>query len=122
MTYMAQDWTGARETRFTVPDMHCAGCIAKIERLLPEQRGVRAARVNFSARSVTVVHDEDTDEPELIRAFDAIGFDAQPREDMTAAVARTDALRRAAQRKRISPFTSAPATTRRNRHAMMKAS
>ena len=33
MTYQPseQDWTAVpAETRFAVPDMHCAGCIAKV--------------------------------------------------------------------------------------------
>lgn len=68
---------GAVETRFAVPDMHCAGCIAKIERLLPQQPGVRAARVNFSSRTVAVSHGPTLSEPDLIRAFDSIGFEAQ---------------------------------------------
>ncbi|MBO9575368.1 MAG: cadmium-translocating P-type ATPase [Sphingobium sp.] len=72
------DWTQARvETRLAVPSMHCAGCIAKIERLLPRQPGISAARVNFSAKTVLVTHDSALAEPHLVRAFDAIGFDAQ---------------------------------------------
>ncbi|OJY70045.1 MAG: nitrogen fixation protein FixI [Sphingobium sp. 66-54] len=80
MTYEPTDerWTGEPvETRFAVPDMHCAGCIAKIERLLPQQPGVRGARVNFSTRTVAVSHGPALSEPELIRAFDSIGFEAQ---------------------------------------------
>jgi len=65
------------ETRFAVPDMHCAGCIAKIERLLPGQPGISGARVNFSSRTVVVNHDAALAEPDLIRAFDTIGFAAQ---------------------------------------------
>ena len=34
-------------TRFTVPGMRCAGCIAKIERELPRVDGIIAARANF---------------------------------------------------------------------------
>ena len=50
-----QDWAAASvETRFAVPDMHCAGCIAKIERMLPQQPGITGARVNFSSRTVAV--------------------------------------------------------------------
>src|SRR5690606_7975365 len=64
------------ETRFAVPDMHCAGCIAKIERLLPAQPGISGARVNFSSRTVVVNHDAALAEPDLIRAFDTIGFAA----------------------------------------------
>ena len=76
--------TGRKETRFAVPDMHCAGCISKIERTLPLQPGIRSARVNFSAKTVIVGHDPGMAEPDLTRAFDAIGFDAQPLHNASA--------------------------------------
>lgn len=76
---LTADWRDRSvETRFAVPDMHCAGCIAKIERALPLQPGISGARVNFSARTVTVDHASNLAEPDLLRAFDAIGFEAQP--------------------------------------------
>jgi Cu2+-exporting ATPase len=74
-----EEWTnGAVETRFAVPDMHCAACISKIERMLPLQPGIAAARVNFSGKTVSVSHAPELNEPDLVRAFDAIGYDAQP--------------------------------------------
>jgi Cu2+-exporting ATPase len=96
MSYIApeQDWTrGPIETRFAVPDMHCAGCIAKIEQMLPRQLGIRSARVNFSAKTVAVTHAPTLNEPDLLRAFDAIGFEAQPLHN-EAAVERSAALKR----------------------------
>ena len=46
----------AIDSRFTVPGMRCAGCIAQIERGLNCRgaRRARAARVNFSAKRVAV--------------------------------------------------------------------
>jgi Cu2+-exporting ATPase len=96
MTYLApdQDWAkGPVETRFAVPDMHCAGCIAKIERMLPLQPGIGAARVNFSGKTVMVAHADGLAEPDIIRAFDAIGFEAQPLHS-AASAARSVALKR----------------------------
>jgi len=71
----------SRGTRFTVPGMRCAGCIAKIERELPKQDGIRAARVNFSAKRVAIEHDPAMDEDALSRALLKLGFEAQPIED-----------------------------------------
>lgn len=96
MSYLdpGEDWTGGPvETRFAVPDMHCAGCIAKIERMLPQQPGISAARVNFSGKTVTVAHADDLAEPDILRAFDAIGFEAQPLHD-AAAAERSASLKR----------------------------
>ena len=44
-------------TVLVVPGMHCAGCMAKVERALGAVPGVVAARVNLTARQVRVEHD-----------------------------------------------------------------
>lgn len=66
------------DTRLTVPGMRCAGCIGKIERGLSEMEGVDSARVNLTARRVTVRHCDDVDEDRLIGALRGLGFEAQP--------------------------------------------
>jgi len=68
---------GLVDSRFTVPGMRCAGCIAKIERGLQEIDGIEAARVNFSAKRVAVRHDRKFDAEELVAAIGRIGFEAQ---------------------------------------------
>lgn len=59
--------------------MHCAGCMSKVERALGELPGVAAARVNLSARTVSVDHESRVDARALVAALDGIGFEAQPR-------------------------------------------
>ena len=66
------------ETRLTVPGMRCAGCIATIERGLLTLNGVASARVNLSARRVTVSHDQRLNEDCLVDELGRLGFDAQP--------------------------------------------
>ncbi len=66
------------DSRFTVPGMRCAGCIAKIERGLAEMPGVEAARVNFSAKRVAVRHEGFLAEDELVGRLRQLGFEAQP--------------------------------------------
>ena len=78
-----------RDTRFTVPAIRCAGCIAKIERELPQVSGVEAARVNFSAKRVAIRHSSSLDDGDLIQALREIGFEAQPVSDNP--LARDDA-------------------------------
>ena len=80
---LAPDAIAPREfadTRFTVPGMRCAGCIAKIERGLQEVDGVEAARVNFSAKRVAVRHDMALDADALVAAIEKLGFEAQAAE------------------------------------------
>ncbi|WP_432201904.1 heavy metal translocating P-type ATPase [Erythrobacter sp. W53] len=81
------------DTRFTVPGIRCAGCIAKIERELAKVSDVEAARVNFSAKRVAVRHAPSVDEGALIEAFAKIGFEAQPSADNPVAKDEKEAKR-----------------------------
>lgn len=78
------------QTRLTVPGMRCAGCIAKVERGLLAIDGVAAARVNLSAKRVTVEHAADLDDLALVDALDRLGFEAQAIEAPTAEFAPQD--------------------------------
>lgn len=69
------------DSRFTVPGMRCAGCIAKIERGLAEIDGVESARVNFSSKRVAVRHNVALSEADIVSALATIGFEAQPAAD-----------------------------------------
>ena len=69
------------ESQFVVPSLHCAGCIAKIENGLARIDGIASARVNMSAKRVTVRHDPAMEPPALKAAFVALGFDAEPLAD-----------------------------------------
>ncbi len=66
------------ETLFSVPGMRCAGCIAKLEDGLPKAHGIIAARVNFTAKRVTLTHVPEMKLPDLQQAIAALGFEAQP--------------------------------------------
>ena len=69
------------ESQFVVPSLHCAGCIAKIENGLARIDGIASARVNMSAKRVTVRHDPAMEPPALKAAIVALGFDAEPLAD-----------------------------------------
>ena len=43
------------KTEFVVPDMHCGGCIRKIEHELAKMSGIEQVRANLSFRSVSVI-------------------------------------------------------------------
>ncbi len=74
------------EALFSVPGMHCAGCIAKIERGLAATPGIDSARVNFTAKRVSISHDQGLTVPDLVAAIGRLGFDAQPVLDPTTLV------------------------------------
>ncbi|MFZ5610543.1 MAG: heavy metal translocating P-type ATPase [Pseudomonadota bacterium] len=62
---------------FVVPDMHCAGCMAKIEAGLGALAGVSHARANLSTRRVHVAFDPAAwDEGRLLARLEGLGFKA----------------------------------------------
>lgn len=66
------------ETHFVVPGIRCAGCISKLEQGLPQNSGIAAARVNFTAKRIAVSHLPETSIPDIQRAIAALGFESQP--------------------------------------------
>ncbi len=74
------------EALFSVPGMHCAGCIAKIERGLAATPGIDSARVNFTAKRVSISHDQGLTVPDLVATIGRLGFEAQPVLDPTTLV------------------------------------
>ena len=81
MTALARPIAQAPQTSTTlvVPSMHCAGCMAKVERGLEQVAGVTSARVNLTARQVQVEHEPDVATPTLVDALTLVGFASQPR-------------------------------------------
>eukprot|EP01037_Dinobryon_pediforme_P007849 gene7849-7916_t len=73
-------------TVLIVPAMHCAGCMARIERTLGAMPGVASARVNLTARQVAVAHEARVAVPDLVAALATVGFAAQPRLDLAEPV------------------------------------
>ncbi|MBJ6125628.1 cation-translocating P-type ATPase [Microvirga splendida] len=68
---------GTRQTDLSVPGVHCAACIAAVERTLRKLPGIEAARVNLSMKRVAVTwRTPDGTPPDLIGALRGIGYEA----------------------------------------------
>ena len=64
---------------FLVPEMHCAGCLSKIERTLAAQTGVSAARANLTSHRVGVEFDATAGSPDaMLSAIEGLGYTARP--------------------------------------------
>ena len=64
---------------FAVQGVHCAGCLAKIERAVTALPGAPTARVNFASRRLRVSWDgEDFDTARIAPTLAALGFRARP--------------------------------------------
>ncbi len=67
----------------SVPDMHCAGCMGKVEKALTALNDVASARTNLSTRRVKITWKNDNLTPEkLIEHLAATGYSAQTIDDM----------------------------------------
>ncbi|WP_426127376.1 heavy metal translocating P-type ATPase [Pararhizobium sp. PWRC1-1] len=66
---------GLRQTNLSVPDVHCAACIGKIERALGKLAGVENARVNLSTRRVSIRW-RDGAVPDFCGALYRLGYPA----------------------------------------------
>ncbi|MCC6947359.1 MAG: cadmium-translocating P-type ATPase [Bradyrhizobiaceae bacterium] len=70
---------GACEMQLAVEGVHCAGCMAKIERTLGTMPGVTNARLNFTNRRLTVDWRKGEVEPgAIVEKLETIGYRAHP--------------------------------------------
>ena len=65
---------GPAAVSLSLPTVHCAACIARVEKELNAMPGVREARVNLSLKRARV--DGDADPAEMIERLNAIGYEA----------------------------------------------
>lgn len=69
----------AGATGFMVDNVHCGGCLRKIEREIGKLRGVEQARLNLTTRRLTVVGAGAADiVDEVIKTLDRLGYPARP--------------------------------------------
>ncbi|SLN36283.1 heavy metal translocating P-type ATPase [Oceanibacterium hippocampi] len=72
---------GLRQNDLSVPDMHCGGCIRKVEQALNALDGVERARVNLTEKRVSVAWRDTAGPPPLFDALGRIGFRAHLADD-----------------------------------------
>ncbi|MGZ8360655.1 MAG: heavy metal translocating P-type ATPase, partial [Allosphingosinicella sp.] len=66
---------GLRQTDLSVPDIHCGGCIRKIETAFGALPGVAHARVNLSTRRVSITWRPAPAPPPLRETLSALGYE-----------------------------------------------
>lgn len=65
--------------RLSLPDIHCGGCVSRIERALNARDDVIGARVNLTLRQASVtLKDAESDPLPVITALKALGYSATP--------------------------------------------
>ena len=85
-----------RRFELALPSIHCAACIAGVERILDAEPGVAAARVNLTLKRVSVTaEDLPGIGDRLVNALSDRGYDARPLDSAALEATRTDAEGRA---------------------------
>lgn len=69
--------TDARHLSYSVPTIHCAGCIARIEKNVGSLAGVRSARVNLSQKRLLVDADGGLQD-QILDRLAGLGYEAYP--------------------------------------------
>jgi Cu2+-exporting ATPase len=75
--FLGHEATGSATLELLVPGARCAACMAKIERGLAAQPGVKQARLNLTAHKLSVTFDGPKGDPtRIIAALDDLGYRA----------------------------------------------
>ena len=80
---IARDAAG-EVVHLSLPGIHCAACIAGVERTLTSVPGIRAARVNLGRRRVRIVTAPDVGAAPALAALSSAGFEAHQLDDSIA--------------------------------------
>lgn len=71
------------EVTFNV-NMHCESCQAKIERIIPFEKGVKDLKVDLAHKTVKVIYDpRKTNEEKLKKAFENLDYTCEKVKDKT---------------------------------------
>ncbi len=90
-TFVHEVEPGRCHIDFLVPDMHCAGCISRIERTLSERPGVTTARANLTSHRVGIDFDAGEASPDdMLSAIEGLGYQARPFDATVLAAADSD--------------------------------
>ncbi len=83
---------GDARLMLSVPGVHCAACITKVERGLMAHPGVSAARVNLTLRRASITAAPDVDVADMIALVEGLGYEAH---ELDAAALRATATDKA---------------------------
>ncbi len=99
---MAEDVAAGPSLHFSLPGIHCAACIGKIERGLADLSGVVRVRVNLSRKRLAV--EGPVPAARVMDALAALGFEAYPLDTATLARTRDDQGRALLTRMAVAGF------------------
>src|SRR6056297_1275830 len=80
----------AAQILISLPTIHCAACIAKIEQGLEAEPGVRGARVNLTRKRANITADPEITPAHLVRVVEALGYEAHELDTASLRATETD--------------------------------
>jgi len=86
----AQAAQNTAQIALSLPTIHCAACISKIERGLNAHPGVTSARVNLTLKRASIEGSEDLTAQEMVHLVEGLGFEAHELDAGTLNATATD--------------------------------
>ncbi|MBS0125286.1 heavy metal translocating P-type ATPase [Thetidibacter halocola] len=74
----------------SLPTIHCAACMATVERALKGAPGVHSARVNLTMKRVSIEADADVTAQDVIPVVEAAGYEAHELDSTALSATQTD--------------------------------
>ncbi len=74
----------------SVPGVHCAGCISKIERNLTDMEGVNSARLNLTLKRLSVDARAGLEAKDIVARLDRLGYEAHEMDAGTISMTETE--------------------------------
>lgn len=74
----------------SVPAVHCAGCIATVERDLAKMEGVNSARLNLTLKRLSVDARPEITAQDIVARLDALGYEAHEMDSATISMTETE--------------------------------
>lgn len=99
---LAMETASGPALQFSVPTVHCAACIGKIERGLAHLNGVLSVRVNLSMKRLSVTGPVDPDQ--VLTAVEDLGFEAFALDSASLQVAQDSVGRSLLTRMAVAGF------------------
>ncbi|WAJ29497.1 heavy metal translocating P-type ATPase [Antarcticirhabdus aurantiaca] len=98
---------GTRHVEFMVEDMHCAGCLARVERAAASVPGVSHARANLTTKRLSVAIDPAGAPEAVLDALEAAGRTARPFDPAALAAQNSGAEKELIRCMAVAGFASA---------------
>lgn len=88
--------------KYTLPDVSCAACVSRVEKVLSKMEGVQSARVNLLTKELQLSGDDSLSQEQVEQKLRSIGYPGIKKEDNISEVLRIEGMYCAACSARVT--------------------